>query len=31
MKCFIYKIENKITGEKYIGQTLNYEKELKII
>jgi predicted GIY-YIG superfamily endonuclease len=29
MKCYIYKIENKITGEKYIGQTLNYEKRIE--
>lgn len=26
MKCYIYKIINKITGEKYVGQTTNFSR-----
>lgn len=26
MKCYIYKIVNKITGEKYVGQTTNFSR-----
>lgn len=28
MKCYIYKIINKITGEKYVGQTLNFSRRI---
>ena len=29
MKCYIYKIINKVTNEKYIGQTTNYSRRIE--
>ena len=26
MKCYIYKIINKVTDEKYVGQTTNFSR-----
>lgn len=28
MKCYIYKIINKVTGEKYVGQTTNFSRRI---
>lgn len=29
MKCYIYKIINKVTNEKYVGQTTNFSRRIK--
>ena len=29
MKCYIYKIVNKITNEKYVGQTTNFSRRIE--
>lgn len=29
MKCYIYKIINNVTGEKYVGQTTNFSRRIK--
>lgn len=29
MKCYIYKIINQVTGEKYVGQTTNFSRRIK--
>lgn len=28
MKCYIYKIINNVTGEKYVGQTTNFSRRI---
>lgn len=28
LKCYIYKITNDITGEKYVGQTTNFSRRI---
>lgn len=30
MKCYIYKIINQITGEKYVGQTTNFSRRIEV-
>jgi len=29
MKCYIYKIINQVTGEKYVGQTTNFSRRIE--
>lgn len=29
MKCYIYKIINQVTGEKYVGQTTNFSRRME--
>lgn len=29
MKCYIYKIINNVTEEKYVGQTTNFSRRIK--